>query len=317
MELCPVPQRELYEPVLVGHAEESSPGTAFPEPCRRAVRWIRLSLSDWLADSTTESYLDSTLSRRRFWHKSVPAIEALSLLIDLQGGVSAFVIIDIVLLISSVLVTNLMPRQRLKADFVLSSVMALGTVCGLLAARCGHAYEQGSDASESEILWAWMEVGNFNLVMYMGMHSSTTVVALCTLVLISVIVAPSAALPFAAGACLAATTGVTSERWLAESHKYHVALTTVLDCCSDGILCISVPAGIIRSANGKMHDTWLGRLLSQESPTPRALKQSRTKTTSLFSSHTQNTPQSKKDVLLYHFHRRENRPKINPPKAIG
>ena len=59
------------------------------------------------------------------------------------------------------------------------------------------------------------------------------------------------------------------------------------------------------------------RLLSQESPTPRALKQSRTKTTSLFSSHTQNTPQSKKDVLLYHFHRRENRPKINPPKAIG
>ena len=59
------------------------------------------------------------------------------------------------------------------------------------------------------------------------------------------------------------------------------------------------------------------RLLSQESPTPRALKQSRTKTTSLFSSHTQNTPQSKKDVLLYHFHRRENRPKINRPKAIG
>ena len=37
----------------------------------------------------------------------------------------------------------------------------------------------------------------------------------------------------------------------------------------------------------------------------------------LFSSHTQNTPQSKKDVLLYHFHRRENRPKIRPPKAIG
>lgn len=37
----------------------------------------------------------------------------------------------------------------------------------------------------------------------------------------------------------------------------------------------------------------------------------------LFPSHTQNTPQSKKDVLLYHFHRRENRPKIRPPKAIG
>lgn len=65
------------------------------------------------------------------------------------------------------------------------------------------------------------------------------------------------------------------------------------------------------------HTHTRARLLSQESPTPRALKQSRTKTTSLFSSHTQNTPQSKKDVLLYHFHRRENRPKINPPKAIG
>ena len=65
------------------------------------------------------------------------------------------------------------------------------------------------------------------------------------------------------------------------------------------------------------HTHTSARLLSQESPTPRALKQSRTKTTSLFSSHTQNTPQSKKDVLLYHFHRRENRPKINPPKAIG
>ena len=65
------------------------------------------------------------------------------------------------------------------------------------------------------------------------------------------------------------------------------------------------------------HTHTRARLLSQESPTPRALKQSRTKTTSLFSSHTQNTPQSKKDVLLYHFHRRENRPKINRPKAIG
>ena len=65
------------------------------------------------------------------------------------------------------------------------------------------------------------------------------------------------------------------------------------------------------------HTHTRARLLSQESPTPRALKQSRTKTTPLFSSHTQNTPQSKKDVLLYHFHRRENRPKINPPKAIG
>lgn len=65
------------------------------------------------------------------------------------------------------------------------------------------------------------------------------------------------------------------------------------------------------------HTHTSARLLSQESPTPRALKQSRTKTTSLFSSHTQNTQKSKKDVLLYHFHRRENRPKINPPKAIG